>query len=110
VTAPALSVRSRKNESRSATNCFSALSKSASLNRKEARVPAEGSGRIVRLLLLLLPSKDLMDLCASSESLDSVWYELRFECREVGRGDSSMDDTSCSASLSSSMVSSTPFV
>ena len=110
MTAPALKVRSRKNESLSDANCFSALSKSASFMRTELRGPGGGSARIVALLLLLLLSNDLMEMCASSESLDSLWYELRFEWREVGRGDSSMDDTSCSAASSSSIVSPIPFL
>ena len=103
-------MRSRKNESRSDAKCFSALSKSASFMRVEFRGPGEGAALIVKLLLLLLVSNDLIDICASSESRDSVWYEFRFDWRDIGRGDSSMDDTSCSAASSSSIVSPTPFL
>lgn len=109
ITAPALRVRSAKNESLSEANFRNAFSKSTSFS---APVPLTGVALIVVLLLLLsvpflsgVGENDEIDNRASSESRDRRWYEFRLAFRAV---ESRFDGrSSTSASLSSSMVCST---
>lgn len=109
ITAPALRVRSAKNESLSEANFRNAFSKSTSFS---APVPLTGVALIVVLLLLLsvpflsgVGENDEIDSRASSESRDRRWYEFRLAFRAVE--ESRFDGGSSSANLSSSMVCST---
>lgn len=110
ITAPALRVRSAKNESRSEANLRNAFSKSTSFS---TLVPLIWAALIVVLLLLLsVPflsgagENDEIDNRASSESRDKRWYEFRLAFR--GTEESGFDGRwSASASLSSSMICST---
>ena len=110
-TAPALRVRSDRNESRWEANFFRAFSKSVSLSRRLWPL-TWGPLIVVLLRLLSVPflsgerDKDVIDKRASSERVDRRWYEfllafLGVESLRFG------ESPSASAALSSSIVGST---
>ena len=107
-TAPALRVKSDRKESRWEANFFKAFSKSVSLSRRP--LPLIWDPLIVVLLRLLsVPflsgerDKDVIDKRASSERLDSRWYEFLLAFLFVAP----FRSPSASAALSSSIVGST---
>lgn len=110
ITAPALRVRSAKNESLSEANLRNAFSKSTSFNRPAPLI--WGALIVVLLRLLSVPfrsgvgANDEIDSRASSESRDRRWYEFRLAFRSV-EGSRFDGGSSTSANLSSSMVCST---
>ncbi len=110
-TAPALRVKSDRNESRWEANFFKAFSKSVSLSRRP--LPLIWEPLIVVLLRLLsVPflsgerDKDVMDKRASSERFDRRWYEFLLDFLGVAPFRSG-ESPSASAALSSSIVGST---